>query len=252
MTAAATIPPMHYQPTMNQASLVVLGRLNPAIIQPRWLEQIGALGAREREAAEASREVDTNLIITQNLSQFKTPDLTLVCDPTKLSITVAEEPFVKVRDFVNVVLNSLVHTPIFAMGINRVVQFRMAHEEGWHRFGDQLAPKQCWEFLFKTAGLPPKEREGGLRNIVMRKPRKTEGLYSYTDVNTGPILEKKGEYGRIFISINDHYEFLNKAELDGSRNILTLLEKTWDETYKMNETTIATLMELAKSLDREK
>jgi hypothetical protein len=98
------------------------------------------------------------------------------------------------------------HTPVRALGINRVMHFKMDSREKWHAFGHMIAPKEVWQGVM---GQP------GLRSLTMEDPRNDPmGL---TRVRIEP--SQRIDPG-IFIEVNNHYEIKD----NNIQNMLNILK----------------------------
>jgi hypothetical protein len=173
------------------ASIVILGRFNPAIISPAWLLMKGLLG--EHEAMNVSEQM-----IVPRLSVFTASWLRCETSDDRFSVT-AEDPlkYQPLRDVAVGVLDALPETPVSALGMNRYFHFRYADITTWHGIGDSLAPKEKWD---DALHLP------GMRSLTMEGAR-PDGYLGYVWVKIEPSnFINPG----VFVEYNDHY-FLQES-----------------------------------------
>ncbi|MGA9722563.1 MAG: hypothetical protein WBQ86_08930 [Candidatus Binatus sp.] len=129
------------------ASIVLIGKFNPAIFQPAWL---GAGNLIRREEADAAKIE----LVNPQLTSFSADWLKVqVLSERFLATTVDTEHYQALRDLVISIFQLLEHTPFWTMGMNRDMHFKMKSEEEWHRLGHLLAPKEIWRPLMDQPGL---------------------------------------------------------------------------------------------------
>lgn len=127
-------------------SIVVAGRFNPLIFSPAWLRLHNLVGAREAEEA-------TVQFIVPPAAVFSTEWLNVDVreDRMQLATSMTKE-LDRLRDVAIGILEVLKETPIFALGINRDIHWRVPSAEQYHRFGDLLAPKEFWDRELTLSG----------------------------------------------------------------------------------------------------
>ena len=234
-----------YDLETNEAVVVLVGDFNPAIFQPRWLAAIGAFGSFESEESEARLEEGLG-VVHKEKSEFTTAKLQITVIRPRFLITVSEEPFIRAKDFIEVVFSELRHTPIRHIGINRVVHFSMRSLNAWHDLGDHLAPKEPWNFLFRENQGNVKQRTGGLESLAMRRVDRPDSRKGRITVRIGPVL---GQERACMIDINDHISTREPGSVQGADEILEIINDVWDESMERADRYIEHLIGIAKEFD---
>jgi hypothetical protein len=124
----------------------------------------------------------------------------------------------------------LEHTPVQAMGMNRVLHFAMESEEAWHRLGDKLAPKEPWNDILK--GRP------GMRNLDILTQRESPKGSSLTVKVQPSLLIQPG----VYFEINDHYAASGSA---GLKSMMEILRNQWETSQKKGEEIARHILEWA-------
>jgi len=187
-------------PEIDGSSIVVLGSFNPAIFHPLWFK-INQL-IRPEEADAAKLEVTHPAISIFSLEWFK-----LQAETERFIVETTDKAnFGPISDLVLGTFSILDHTPVRALGINRVMHFKMDSREKWHAFGHMIAPKEVWQGVMERPGL---------RSLTMEDPR--DDPMGFTRVRIEP--SKRIDPG-IFIEINNHYEIKD----NNIQNILNILK----------------------------
>lgn len=123
---------------LDEATIVVKGRFNAAIFSPLWFRSTDLISAEDLEDSEVE-------VITPDFAKFRCGWLSCLVTPDSMQLSATDPAeFERVRDASAGVLNTLRHTPIGAMGVNRTVHIRVASAEQLNRVGDTLAPKSPW------------------------------------------------------------------------------------------------------------
>jgi len=220
------------QPKSQESSIVLVGNLNPKIFQPAWFASQGLIKEIEAEKADIQ-------IIHSDIVIFTLEWLILEVSKERFVARTAQEPYDEpLRDLVVGTFSLLKHTPINQVGINRSMHFLMENEDKWNEAGYRLASKEPWEGILKRSGLltltiEESERKDG---VVYR----SDGKRGCTRVRTEP--SRKINPG-IFIEVNDHFECQDPTVTLGCEEILDIVNKSWESSYKRSETIIYSLLE---------
>jgi hypothetical protein len=188
---------------IDSASIIILGSFNPAIFHPIWFKANGLIKPQEAESAKL--EVTSPVISIFSIEWFR-----LQSEPERFAVQTNDEAhFELISDLVIGTFSLLEHTPVKAMGMNRMMHFKMDSKEAWHAFGDKLAPKNVWHGIMK---------EPGLISLTMQEPR--EGLDNYIRVK---VESSSQVLPGIYIDVNNHFEIKdNDVQI-----ILKLLRESW-------------------------
>jgi hypothetical protein len=137
----------NYSLDIYRASIVLLGRFNPVIFHPAWFARYGLL--RDQEADNV-----TGVQVTEQGTKFKIEwcEIEVV---TERFHAFTEDPshFVALRDLIVSTLSLLEHTPVWALGMNGHLHYKLETVERWHQFGHLLAPKAHWQKIVTNPGM---------------------------------------------------------------------------------------------------
>src|SRR3990172_4428140 len=148
----------------------------------------------------------------------------------RLIVETAQEPYYEVmRDLVLGTFKILRHTPIKMMGINHTRHFLMDSEEEWHKFGDKLAPKECWKRILKKPGM---------RSLTIEDIR-PDSFKGYIRVTVAPSVKT---HPGVFFQVNDHFETKDPENTIGTDEIISILEHVWDDSSKRGKEIIKTIL----------
>lgn len=174
---------------LDGVSIVVKGLFNAAIFSPAWMLAQGLIGTSEYAEAEVE-------LITREFASFTVGWLTCQVTPDALQLaTVVPEEFERVRDAVVGILNTLPHTPVAALGINRQVHFPTRDLDHYNAIGDKLVPKDFWEPMVAFAAT---------RNVMVwgQRPDDYSGRVQIKVEPSNRFLR------HVFVSHNDHFNLL--------------------------------------------
>jgi len=200
---------------ISAASVVLVGSFNPAIFQPEWFARNGLLPQGEVDDAKIQ-------IVHPQVSQFETERFILQITTDRFSsLTKPNAVAEPLRDLVLGTFYILEHTPVSAIGLNCMLHFATGSEEGWHKIGDKLVPKDAWS--------PILEGRPGLRNL---------DILAQKDHPNGPSVMVKIQpsvhvvpWG-VYFEINEHYP---AEENSGLKSMMGILQNRWEESQKNGE-----------------
>jgi hypothetical protein len=200
-------------PEIDGSSIIMLGTFNAAIFQPQWFARHGLIPNEEAETV-------SNLVIAEGVARFNTRWLELLVVPGRFQAATADGSRTEtLRDLVGGVFELLEHTPVKAMGINRMMHFKLDTEEAWHGVGDRLAPKDFWKPIFTN--------RPGLRRLDMQGQR--EGSSAETvHVITEPSA-RVTPYG-LFIQVNEHFDI--NPDKDSVSVLVQQLRQHWEQSQR--------------------
>lgn len=204
------------EPTLeiNGSSVVLIGSFNPAIFQPEWFARNGLMPQGEVDDAKVQ-------VVHPQVSQFETERFVVQVTlerfnaQTKPSATV--EPL---RDLVLGTFYILEHTPITAMGLNRLMHFALGSEHSWHNLGDKLVPKEPWKQVL--------DQRPGLRTVEIIAQQQ-EGSVASVMVKVQPsVLVQWGAY----FEVNEHYP---ASEQPALKSMMGILKDRWEGMQENGE-----------------
>ena len=220
------------EPIFQQVQVVMVGKFNPAIIQPGWLAKHGIIG--ETEALNA--KVD---LIHGDIAAIHLAHVDLMVEPDKFTISGKGIHFEFVKDFLLKTFGEfLFHTPIVMLGINFILHFDTGSFEAREAYAQKLAPREPWgEWGAAIEGTPDGPGHGGLTSITMRQNTRPDGRPGAIIVRLEPSnrLQTSG----IFAMVNDHYQF---SEATDSAPAMEVIETGWDASLSYSEYIINSIM----------
>jgi hypothetical protein len=234
---------MRIKPQIDHAVIVLVGRFNPAIFQPAWFALHKMLGVKEAEAAEVKG-------ILGEVSQFKIDQFELTVLPERFSITSLDAHPEHIRDLVISCFGQyLPHTPVGAMGLNRVVHFDAGDFEVRDRVGSRLAPKNAWGSWGKeieVSPLEPREARGGMISLVMRQSLRPDGHTGHVQAKVEPSVRIANHSG-IFVEVNDHFQLGSTEQpVQDASSAVAILEGNWETSLQRSALIIDQIMALVE------
>lgn len=227
---------MRIEPEFDSVAIVLVGRFNPAIFQPKWFGHCGLVTTEEADEAHIE-------IIHPEISKFQVGKFDLSVETSKLIASVSKPPFVDVMDFLERTFGEfLPHTPISKMGINRQVHFSVGSEDARNAIGMKLAPHEPWGD-WVTAFERPLPNRGGLRTMIMEERGLEDRPVGHFQVKLEPSLKIEGNAG-IYMSTNDDYRVADPENVEGSKEILDLLHTSFEVSMRRAECVIDQIMSL--------
>jgi len=207
-----------------EASIVLLGVFNPKIFQPAWLAAQGLVRQEEADAADVS-------VVHRDVAVFTIDWAAIQVVRERFSVRPAKEGHdEEIRDLVLGIFRLLIHTPLHALGINKMAHLAIESEEAWHALGDRLAPKPPWDGILENPGM---------RSLTMQG-RRADEFKGFTNVKIEPSMAVQPG---IFVDVNDHYEVEDKKSVIGGESIVSILENVWPDSYQKSEQILAQLKE---------
>ena len=228
---------MRIAPEISGVSLVLIGNFNPSIFTPAWFGWQNLLPKGTVEAAELQ-------IAQPQITAFRADWLELQIVPDRFSVSSAQPPFVRIRDLaIRVFQEQLPHTPLRSMGINRQVHFLVNSPEERDRLGRLLAPTEPWGDWGRQ--LEPDGKHGGMTSLTMSQVNLMDRSPNGTiNVTVGPSSQiGQGETG-VFVGVNDHYAIEDPSSRTATSEIVSILDKSFEESLRRAEQIIDHVMSL--------
>lgn len=191
--------------------VVVAGSLNPPAVQPWWLAHLGLISDADAETAKIEG-------VSPEFSVFELSWVRIEILRERFSATAmnVEADKLRLRDLVCGIFSSLPHTPVIALGINRIVHYEMPTAESFHRIGHTLAPKDFWKRHMK---------EPGLKSLAI-VGRRTDEHSGEINLIVRPVLEQKNV---VEVSYNSHFQFPSKSL---GKDVVSLLDERIEASLK--------------------
>ncbi|MDR3469811.1 MAG: hypothetical protein P4M07_28105 [Xanthobacteraceae bacterium] len=220
------------EPAFQQVQVVLIGKFNPAIIQPGWLAKHGIVGETEALNARVG-------LIHPDISTINLAHVDVVVEPDKCTIQGKGIHFDVVRDFVLKTFGEfLFHTPISAMGINFVVHFDCGSFKAREEFALRLAPREPWgEWSKDLEGPAEGVGHGGLTSISMTQNMRPDGRKGSVQVRLEP--SSRIPNSGVFMLVNDHYAL---DEGTDSAQAMEVVDLGWETSLKYSNFIINCIM----------
>lgn len=196
---------MNYSLEFDEAAIVILGSFNPAIFHPFWFNAKGLIKSEEAETSKIEVTHPTITIFSMEWCKVHVELNRFVIQAT------SPLHFDQIEDLMLGTFSLLESTPVSALGINRMMHFKLESRETMDAFGDMIAPKQVWKDFM---------HDPGLSTLVMVDPKeKAKKLTQITIQRSGRL-----EFG-LFIAINNHFDI----EDNTVKNLLNILKESWQD-----------------------
>lgn len=229
---------MLISPDISGCSIVFLGKFNPAIFHPAWLHSKGI----ELDDSELPRDILTS----RDFAQFSIDTRTYSVQTDRFQVETLAAPWVRILDIATRIFGEhLHHTPIFALGINRDVHFRLPNESSRTRLGRKLAPIRPWGAYGQEMDAENRELTGGLQSLTMQRKSKVDGHMVQTNATIEPSV-RIGDNSSVYIRVNSHHEFGDLPEGHGSEVAIDMLAKRFDSSVEEAESIIDTIMQAGR------
>ncbi len=206
----------NYNIEEEEASIVLVGSINPSIFHPEWLYRNELISKDEHKTYSVE-------IVHNDITKFSLEWLNFVVLRNKMiARTNDASKFYPLRDLMASIFTILEHTPLTALGMNFTINYNIASEEQWHKIGDTLVPKRIWE-----ESLPHRI---GLTSLKMQSPR-TDDLNGSLNINLSPFYSNF--YG-VRIQINSHIDLkFKEEEKDKEHDVYTILSESWGSSIEL-------------------
>lgn len=147
------------------SSIVLIGNFSPMMFQPYWFRHCSILSEEEYAAIEKNKE---KTIISDPLTFFETENFAFRVESKRFTIIAKKEPFELMIDTFGKLQEKIDSVLIEKFGINFSYHIELDSADSYKRFGDTIAPKDCWRVFF--AGAKDTEtNKSGLASMTMKK-----------------------------------------------------------------------------------
>ncbi len=231
---------MRIHPEIDGASIVLLGKFNPAIFSPSWFV------LHELLPAHAETDHEGQMIVDGRVAAFRFDWLRLEVTTDRCCFETTQAPHIRIYDLViRVFREHLHHTPLTAIGINRTVHFPVGGSTARDKLGRTLAPVDPWGEWGRMLG--SNGEHGGMSSLTMSQVN-PEGRATGDRINVtvGPS-DRIGE-GRtgVYMDVNDHFT-LEGGNAGTGRRCMKLLESCFATSMNRSEGIIDHVMSLTSS-----
>ncbi len=230
---------MRIEPDISNASVVLLGRFNPAIFTPAWfvLHELLPKPVADRHDLQVAHD---------QIVAFSTDWLRVEARPDRFQVETQQAPYIRLHDLViRLFEEHLFHTPVRAFGINRDVHFRAPSRGAWNAVGRLIAPLSPWEGLSDKLDLTGEQ--GGLSSLSMRQSDMSDRPPGgHLNVTVEPSSRVGGGQTGIYVAVNDHYE-INDESPQGRGQLFDLLKQHFETSLRRAEDIVDHVMSMADS-----
>ena len=214
-----------------EASIVLVGNMNPKIFQPEWFIRKGIV-----EEWDYSQD---EFISLPDMSQMELPNdrkLTALFNQFSIRSSRASEYF-SLKDLVMSTFTLLSETPILQMGMNYTSAIKIVNQDKWRQFGSQLAPQIYWKNAanFINSLEEDKQKELGLWELAMNLPR-PDNLKGFIRPK---IAVLQTDANTLIFSINNHVEI----EGSSAATMTKILGENWDKSLSLAKEITLNIME---------
>ena len=199
---------MNYSLEIDESAIVILGIFNPAIFHPFWFNAKGLIKSEEAETSKIEITHPTITIFSMEWCKVQV-------EPNRFIIQAASPlHFEQIEDLTLGTFSLMDSTPTNALGINRMMHFKLESRETIDAFGDMIAPKEVWkEFM----------HDPGVSTLVMVDPKEKAKRITQITVQRSNRLE----FG-VYIAINNHFDIEDKT----ARTLINILKESWEDSIK--------------------
>jgi hypothetical protein len=226
------------------SSVIAVGKFNPPILSPDWLERNQLIG---RDDAEVARQ-GPSFLLSPQVSQFETAWCSIQVVANQLSILTKGAVSDSFKDLVAGICSLLPQTPMEAIGLNFFGHYRMETVDDYHRVGDFFAPKAVWDSIFSTDKF-----NTGLQDLTMRVARGKRTEMPKNNDFRHITLQPSGQIrGGVYLHLNDNHD-LARPDTAGTKTAAEraaeVVDTGWSDLLKESEALFNELLTraLAKS-----
>lgn len=214
-------------------TIVALGKFNPPIFSPDWLERNNLIGPDDAQNARAH----PGLVIAHGVSQIECESFQLQVLEERFSLTSKGAVIPALKDMAVGTFSLLLQTPITAVGLNFMAHYKMDSDADYHKIGDVLAPKTVWRELY-----PGKKESAGMIDVtIVIEPYERGGKPESKDRKQLSVQPSSKIPKGVYLAFNDHHEIKSSVE-DGmtsaeiARDIIDQhWQSSWDEALRVFE-----------------
>jgi hypothetical protein len=195
----------------------MVGSFNPAIVHPSWLAEHEILPPSDLafDTPEGESDVDLRLV-TPDFAQFRIGWLTVQVTREHFDLTTPEADRVPLlRDAAVNIFSLLSHTPVRALGINRLGHYPL-QDGALGRIKESVVRTEVWQEDAPNAELA---------SLTLRVPRDDPDDLGFTGVTIEPSIRIPNG---LFVAINDHHQFESDGGAAQASAALRTLESKWD------------------------
>lgn len=202
------------------ATIVLVGKFNPAIFSPAWLCKVGIV-------AEADLEAATLGVIHPDVAVFDVGGYSFDIRKERFAIEVASEPLIRVLDATLIIFDeTLPHTPITELGINYTEVIGLDSGARRVALGRALAPLEPWGAWGDEIGSLGGDLTSGMIGLTMIRSYDPKGS-GERRVDVQPSNEVSDNRG-VYITVNDHRVLQGEKDGNDAKAAMNLIRDSFD------------------------
>lgn len=208
------------------SAIVVVGDFNPAIFSPDWLERNELIGEGDAIVAREG-SAGRQLLVSHQVTNFETDWFTLQVLENQFSLTSKGVLTPAFKDLAVGIFQLVSHTPVKAVGLNFIAQFKLENQEEQHKVGDVLAPKDIWSTLYPDEYV-------GLEELTVRIQQGSRDRAPVTNDEKRITLQRSSnfKYG-VGLSFNGHHDLTDggDGDLSPAERLAIIVDEQWESTW---------------------
>ncbi len=225
-------------PDISACSIVLLGKFNPAIFHPAWLQ------SKNIEHQDSSPDGD--LLVHQDVTTFTIDAHTYLIRNDRFQLETRSIPWVSILDLVTkIFVEHLPHTPIDAIGVNRTVHFALPSISSRIKLGRMLAPVEPWGDFGRGMDTDELSQTGGIQTLTMRRKTFLDGQGFETNVTIEPSVRVR-ENTAVYMHVNAHHALGDLPAGYGSETAMALLAQRFEPALEEADAIIENIMKKGK------
>lgn len=211
------------EPTLEifNSQINILGSFNPPVISPAWLKSNDLIGSDD---ADCAMEGDS-LAITPDICRFETEWFSLQVIKQQFVLFSKGPVTPAFKDLAVGIFTLLEHTPVTAMGLNSIADYKIYSVDEYHKIGDTLAPKKIWNSFYpdsdnQSVGL----QEMTLQINPVKRGEKVSGRQKRVSFSSSEKLPNA-----LLFTFNDHFPVTadKKSKQSASDVTVEIIQTHW-------------------------
>ena len=228
---------MRINPDTAGCSIVLLGKFNPAIFHPAWMQ------AKDIEPNASNEDVEV-AIVHPGIARFAMRGRMYHIEQERFLIAASSPPWVAISDATCKIFGEhLIHTPIHAFGVNKHMHFRLPSHQARVNLGRLLAPIGPWGEFGKQLGADDAGPAGGLQSLALRRPSAIEGAHVETNVTIEPSKQMH-DLGAVYMRVNAHHAMTDLPEGYGAERAIETLSARFEGLVEEADAIIDHIMKI--------
>ncbi len=218
---------MTYQAEILNSAIVVIGDFNPSIFSPDWLERNELIGEGDAVVAREGGS-GRKLLVSHQVTNYETDWFTLQVLENQFSLTSRGVLSPAFKDLAVGIFQLVPHTPVKAVGLNFIAQFKFDTQDKQHQVGDVFAPKAIWDSLYP-------DEFAGLEELTIRIQKGSREQLPVSNDEKRITLQrsKNFKYG-VGLSFNGHHDLTvsDESDLSPTERLAIVVDEEWENTWE--------------------